>query len=152
MFSHVFLALFAIVNPTTDNSNPNERLLGTWTVITAEKDGQAQDAWVGGSATFTAEAYTVTVGGEAIEQGTFQATLADMNIELKPDTGEATGQTELGIVSADDRYLVLCKARPGNTRPALFDSTVDNQQTLFVLKRVADQFGNQPESFGNEND
>lgn len=58
-----------------------------------------------------------------------------MAIDLTYTEGDLQGQTALGIYKVDNDVLTICRAAPGQTRPAEFASEPGSGHTLMTYKR-----------------
>ncbi len=117
-----------------DAPKDEEKILGTWTIVSWEEGGEkaAQDVIKGVKVTFAADGKLTVKQGEKEQEFTYQLDPAQ-----KPKAFDGTndkGQTVLGIYKFDRESLTICFARRGD-RPTEFASKEGTSVVLQVLKR-----------------
>lgn len=117
-------------------SNDQEKLQGTWIVISAEKDGKVDEQRKGAKVLYRGDTFTrIMPMGNA--NGTFKldpsSNLKSMNITYLE--GREKGQTWAGIYSLEGDTLKLCYAAVGKPRPSEFTCKEGSGQVLILLKR-----------------
>jgi uncharacterized protein (TIGR03067 family) len=116
-------------------------LKGTWTVVSADRDGKKlSDEQVKGVR------FTIGENGKALvkkgEQVLFEGTIK-IDPTKTPRTEDATqtsegenkGKTTLSIYEIEGDALKICSAEPGKDRPAEFSSKPGSGRFLRVFKR-----------------
>jgi uncharacterized protein (TIGR03067 family) len=117
-----------------DAPKDEEKILGTWTIVSWEEGGEkvAQDVIKGVKVTFAADGKMTVKQGEKEQEFTYQLDPAQKPKAI--DGTNAQGQTVLGIYKLDRDSLTICYARGGD-RPTEFASKKDTSVGLQVLKR-----------------
>jgi uncharacterized protein (TIGR03067 family) len=127
----------------------NRKLVGTWKVVSAERDGKELDAsiratrWVVTGTTFTARLPREGKGkfgyqlGEVDRRGTIDIEVLESEwADLGPRK-----RVYRGIYSLDQETLKVCYGPPYGTekqRPATFTTKAGSGDTLFVLARESE--------------
>jgi uncharacterized protein (TIGR03067 family) len=113
-------------------ANQKGSLEGTWTVVSAERDGKAMEEAKDSTLTFSGKMLTIK-GSMGEQKGTFttDATKSPMTIDIKPEEGEQMVQ---GIYQVEKDELKLCFARRGAERPKEFSGKMP-EMVLVVAKR-----------------
>jgi uncharacterized protein (TIGR03067 family) len=110
-----------------------QKLKGTWTVVKAERNGQANDEIKDDKLILTEDGKLTVKAKDRDQEGTFE-----VNPTKKPKTIDVKPGSEgivLGIYELDGDNLKLCFGRPGNDRPTAFESKPDSGVMLITLKR-----------------
>jgi uncharacterized protein (TIGR03067 family) len=116
-----------------------ERLAGTWKVVAAERDGQADEVSRDATTTFTKEGrLKVRFADNSEGEGTYKLdpTARTKAIDYTLDYGPNKGKVLRGIYSLEGDTLKICRSDPDRERPADFATRADSGRMLFVLKRV----------------
>src|SRR5262249_44818225 len=87
-----------------------DKLQGTWAVVSAERDGKADDALKGHDLTFAGDAFTIKLKDKVLYKGTFKLDpdKKAAAIDFTHTEGEAKGKTWLGIYRLDGDKLIIC--------------------------------------------
>lgn len=113
-----------------------DRLQGTWIVVSSVKDGKVDEQRKGVRVTYRDNTFT-RIMPKANARGTFQLDpgpkAKTMNITYAE--GPEKGQTWDGIYSLEGDTLKLCYAAVGKPRPSEFTSKEGRGQLLIVLHR-----------------
>lgn len=129
-------ALLAAQSKDT-TSQVAERLQGSWTVVSAERNGQAADAVKGDTLTITGPTFTVKS-----KEGELKGTLK-LGVEKKPPAvdfvhtdGPAKGVTLLGVyeLQGDDWRICFAPA-DAKDRPSDLSAKAGSPNMVIVLKR-----------------
>jgi uncharacterized protein (TIGR03067 family) len=151
MKSHVvlFAALIAGVGLPVAAGDDKERaitkdleaLKGTWTVVSAVRDGkELSDEQIKG-VTFTFDGTGKAVvkrGDQVLFEGTIKldpTTKPKLEDATQTSEGENKGKTYLSIYEIDGDTLKICTAELGKDRPAEFSSKPGSGHFLRVFKR-----------------
>lgn len=109
---------------------------GSWTVVSAFKDGKADDGLKGAKLVFKGDQFTRTAKGETTK-GTVK-----LNPAAKPKALDGTfadgpmkGQTFAGIYALEGDALKICTSPAGKERPKEFTSKAGSGNLLVALKR-----------------
>jgi len=115
------------------------KIEGIWHVESVTADGKPNPRMLGAQFVFGDGKMSIQgAGGEKLPDATFalDASTTPKSIEITtPSAGQTGGG--LGIYSIEGDTLQICTARPGEPRPAEFQSTSGSARILIVLKRGA---------------
>ena len=115
-----------------------ERLQGTWTVESAEK--QAPEKVKGLRAVVTGDSFTLKMGDKDVETATIQLdpSKTPKTIDFQPATpGKTEKRPSLGIYELKGDTLKLCWRKEGGERPSEFAAKADDRDfVLMTLKRA----------------
>jgi RNA polymerase sigma-70 factor (ECF subfamily) len=111
-----------------------EKILGTWVLVSSEEGGQKgpEERIKGVTVTFTADGKTTTKQGDKEQEFTYELDPAKTPKEFSGTN--AQGRTVLGIYKLDGDTLTVCFDRSGG-RPTEFASPKGTVIVLEVLKR-----------------
>jgi uncharacterized protein (TIGR03067 family) len=116
-----------------------QKLQGTWTVVSAQADGQKQseESLKGAKLTVSGDKYTVTRDGRVVERGTLRIDPAQRpkTIDATPAEGEYKGKTFHGIYEVNGDTARDCFAPPGQERPKEFTSKAGSGVVVRTYKR-----------------
>ena len=112
-----------------------EKILGTWAVVSGEEGGQKapEERIKEGKLIFAADGKLTAKLGEREQEFTYQLDPAKKPKEFS--VMDDKGRTMLGIYKLDGDTLTVCYDRTGH-RPAEFDSPEGTRIVLEVFKRV----------------
>jgi len=117
-------------------------LQGTWAVAAAEREGKPAADLREHRLTFTGNAFTVTLKGKTVYQGTYSLDPAakPRRIDFKNTRGSYAGKTWLGIYELDGDTLKVCDNAPGleskKSRPEQFAAPADSGHVFVSFKRA----------------
>ena len=115
-----------------DTKKEQEKLQGTWSVVTAERDGAADDGIKNDKLVIAGDKITIKKGGGGDEEPVTFTT--DPTKKPKQIDVNAGGQVILGIYDLDGENLKLCISK-GGERPAEFTTKAGSNRMLVTLKR-----------------
>jgi uncharacterized protein (TIGR03067 family) len=115
-------------------------LKGKWLITRATTNAKRADQFEGAHAQITLDNIELTKGKKRIWAGTHKLDLLKKprTIDINFTAGKENGKSVLGILrfgDADFDALTICLAEPSQERPADFDSSSGNKQTVFEMKR-----------------
>jgi RNA polymerase sigma-70 factor (ECF subfamily) len=124
-----------VVTNADEASKDEEKILGTWTLVSFEEGGQKapEEKIKMATATLTADGRMIFKMGEQEQQFTYK-----LDPSKTPKTFDGTndrGRTALGIYKLDGDTLTVCFERGGGDRPTEFASKEGTTVVLEVLKR-----------------
>jgi uncharacterized protein (TIGR03067 family) len=108
---------------------------GTWEVVSATRDGKANENAKGDKVVFAGNNVTVQ-GQDGEHKGTVQVDPKKKTMDFTPTEGEQKGQTFKGIYELKKGELKVCLAEPGKDRPKEFTSEEGSGRMLVVMKRA----------------
>jgi uncharacterized protein (TIGR03067 family) len=115
-----------------------DMLQGSWTIVSAQKDGKPDESFKNGKLAFTGDKFTRTLHGTTA-QGTIK-----VNPAVKPKTmdgtftsGDHKGQTTKAVYELEGAMLKICFGPFGKERPKDFMPKAGSGNLLIVLKRDA---------------
>ncbi len=121
-------------------ANDPAKILGTWSILSAELDGRKvpitdiKDQRM----IFEEDRYVVKMSGATVEEGTYTLDLSrtPRPIDLKIVKGMDQGETQHGVYELDGDMLKVAFARPGAPdRPRNFNTMPGSGCFSLVLKR-----------------
>jgi uncharacterized protein (TIGR03067 family) len=117
-----------------------KKLLGTWVVVTCEKDGEKVPEKVlqGEVVRFIIRADSITIKVEDEIKSEERYTLDPRAKPQAIDLTDKEGRIARGIYALDGEKLQICWTERGKTRPTEFASKPGSGFDLFVLKREKD--------------
>jgi uncharacterized protein (TIGR03067 family) len=94
------------------------KLDGSWTAVSAERNGASAADVVGHKLAFSGDRFTITRDGKTVFAGTYTADLAQQpaRVDFVNAEGSLKG-TWLGILRLDGRTLQICDNAPDMTKP-----------------------------------
>jgi uncharacterized protein (TIGR03067 family) len=135
-----FLATLLLLAADTPKKNAADadqnKLRGTWTIVSASRDGKPapEDALKDARMIFDGDKLTA-----ASENGKSSVLSIKLDSSRKPKTIDITHpekkQTILGIYALEGDQLKLCLGTPGAARPTELATREGSGSVLFVLKR-----------------
>jgi len=132
------LAMVLAVPVKADENKDAAKLIGTWKVTAAEKDGKAAASTdvKGQMVKITSDTITCTKGGKTEMACTYALDTSSKpwTITLKCTEGEHKGKTLKGIVKLEGDTLKVCHASPDKDAPSGFKTK--EGQCSFTLERV----------------
>jgi uncharacterized protein (TIGR03067 family) len=129
------VGLLAAADAPTKDADKKDKLAGTWTVASGQRDGMDLDGIKGDTVQFDGATMTVkTQNGDHRATFKVDATKKPKAIDLTPEDGPEKGQTIAGIYAFDGDDLKLCFARPGKGRPTAFVTKAGSDLMLIVLR------------------
>jgi uncharacterized protein (TIGR03067 family) len=121
-----------------DVKKDQDKLQGTWTVVSAELDGNKlpQDQ-AKGELVFKGDKYSYSAGGETGE-GTYKIdpSKKPKTMDAVPADGPFKGQTVEEIYEVEGDELKICLATPGTKRPTDFTAAAGSNRMSFTYKRA----------------
>jgi uncharacterized protein (TIGR03067 family) len=123
------LSLVLAADATKDAAN----IEGTWIVVSASKDGKADDEIKGEKITFKDGKVTVSTKKKD-EPGTYKID-PSQNPKTIDVTTEGKDRTHRGIYKLDGDKLTLCITVEGEGRPKDFTAKEDDGKMVIELKR-----------------
>lgn len=141
-------AFFAADAPKTDAAKADmAKMQGTWQMVSAEIKGNKLPAEETAKITrvIKGDKYEVRRGEQVLNQGSMtldpgkKPKTIDAHIEVTDEDGKKKSVKILGIYELDGDTMKTCLASPEKDRPTDFVSKDDNEQNVFVWKRVKDE-------------
>ncbi len=126
--------LLAADKPKENAKGDQAKIQGAWTVVSAERGGQAQEDAKEATLTFKGNNLTAQTKDKT-HKGTFKLDPGKKpkHIDIMPTDGDQKGKTFPGIYSLEGGQLRICFNTQGETRPAKFEAK-DDGVMLLVLK------------------
>jgi uncharacterized protein (TIGR03067 family) len=135
-----FLALAALVVPAVwaDDAKDASKLIGTWTVTSAEKDGKRETATAtkGKQVKITRDTITCYDADGKVDMSceyTVDTSKTPWQVEMTGKEGEHKGKKFKGIARLVGGTLTLCHAKPDGDSPTGF--TTKEGQCCVTLER-----------------
>ena len=129
--------MLAADGPPADAPRPDKDLLqGTWTVIRARQNGQANEQLLHASLIIAGDEFTSKVGDAVAGKGTWKvdATANPKAIDITYTEGADKGKTVKGIYHVKDSLWIVLFSSPGQDRPVSFNKDREDGQTFLILK------------------
>jgi uncharacterized protein (TIGR03067 family) len=118
-----------------------QKLEGTWTGVSAERDGKPADELKGHRLTLAGNTFVIQREAKTLYKGTFKADPSRKpgQIDFHHTDGELKGQTWQGIYALDGDTLRIADNAPDLTkpRPAQLAAKASSGHVLLVFKRAA---------------
>ena len=115
-------------------------LRGTWTAVSAERNGAPADDLKGHRLTFTGDRFTIRSKGKVLYQGSYRVepSKKPAAIDFTHTEGEAKGKTWPGIYLLEGSGLKICDNAddPGKGRPAAFVTEPGSGRVLVNFTRA----------------
>jgi uncharacterized protein (TIGR03067 family) len=119
--------------------NGLKQLAGTWSIVSVETDGKAQqdEDLKYQKMVVRGDRYTVRKGDQVIEEGLLKIdpTKKPKWIDVTPTSGESKGNSFQGIYEVEGDTARDCFALPGKPRPTDFSTKRGSDRFLRVYKR-----------------
>ena len=116
-----------------------EKLAGTWQVVSVEADGQAVPAkqFRGLTMTFKAGKFTARQGQGEKQEGTYRVDpgKTPKQIDIRHTTGPLAGRDQLAIYSLAGNTLKVCSSGSDKERPDGFATRGQEGRVLMTLRR-----------------
>ena len=116
-----------------------EKLAGTWQVVSVEADGQAVPAqqFRGLRMTFKAGKFTAQKGQGDRQEGTYKLdpSKSPKQIDISRKDGPAAGRNQLAIYSLAGNTLKICSDNSDKDRPDGFTTRGKEGRVLMTLRR-----------------
>jgi len=137
----IVLAAAAVLAVVTDSrAQPAGKLEGTWTAVSAERDGKPADELKGHRLTFAGDTFVIQRDGKMLYKGTFKADPAKKpaQIDFLQTEGDAKGKTWRGIYLLESDTLTTVDNAPDTKkpRPTQFTTKPDSGHVMLIFKRV----------------
>jgi uncharacterized protein (TIGR03067 family) len=131
--------LALVASAKAEDTKDASKLVGTWTVASAEKDGKAEASTdvKGKQVTITRDTITCTDKDgktDMVCEYTADTSRTPWQLDLTCTKGENKGKKIKAIASLDGDTLKVCHGKPGDDAPTGF-KTAENQCCM-VLKRA----------------
>lgn len=136
-----FIALIFVTGAVAtdkDTKSDQERIQGTWEVVSGETNGKAMPDAVGMKFVFTKDVWRIGKDGKdglAVKY-TLDPTKAPKAIDTTHELDPGKPIVQLGIYELKEDALKISLEAAGRGRPATFESKAGSTTTSFVLKRV----------------
>jgi uncharacterized protein (TIGR03067 family) len=116
-----------------------QKLAGTWQVVSVEVDGQAVPAkeFRGLKMTFKAGKFTAQKGPGDKQEGTYKLdpSKSPKQIDISRKTGPAAGRDQFAVYSLAGNTLKVCSSGSAKERPDGFDTRGKEGRVLMTLRR-----------------
>ncbi len=116
------------------------KLDGTWTAVSAERDGKPADELKGHRLTFAGDTFVIEREGKTLYKGTFKTDNAakPAQIDFRQTEGEAKGQTWRGIYRLEGGALTTVDNAPDpkKPRPTRFTTGADSGHVMLTFRRA----------------
>ncbi len=124
------------VKPDAGAAADQQKMQGTWVVVSAVKDGRRNEQRLGAKVVYKGDTFQRLMPN-ANARGTFKLEPGPKvkRMDITYLEGPEKGQTWAGIYSLEGDVLKLCYAAVGKPRPSEFTSTEGSQQLLILLRR-----------------
>ena len=132
VFAIMTLGLLMNAIRADDAKKDQEKLQGTWSVVSAEADGTATDEIKNDKLVFAGDKITIKKAGGDEEHVTFTL---DTSKKPKQIDINADGKMIQAIYELDGDKLKVCAAMPGADRPTDFTTKAGSNRMLVTLKR-----------------
>ena len=137
----ILAVLLIAANAPKDDATKKEvaKLLGTWRVQSAQREGQPLEGFKDGLTASTKDGKIAVKFPDGTEGGygtyTLDLTLTPKGINYTLDYGPYKGKEVKGIYSTESDTLKICRSDPGKERPKEFTTKADSGRMLFTAKR-----------------
>lgn len=133
------LAAHAFQSAADRLKREEEKLAGTWRVVSVEAGGQAvpQNQFRGLKMTFNSGKFTAQSGAGDKQEGTYKLdpSQGPKQIDIARKDGPKEGRDQLGIYSLVGNTLKICTFGSAKSRPDSFDTRDRPAATLMTLRR-----------------
>ncbi len=133
------LAAAAFADDAADKKD-KEKLQGTWTAVSGEKEGKEDPEAKEHALVFEGDKFSVKRGDKVVVRGTFKINAAKspktMDIEISEGPDDVKDKTAQAIYALDGDELTWCVAEPGSgERPEKLATKEGVKHMLVKLKR-----------------
>lgn len=143
---HRWLALFTASLVTTAaapdgaaDPKDQDRLQGSWTSVSAEREGRADGSLLGHQLVIAKDTFTIRFQDKILFNGTYTLDSSQQlrTIDFKHAGHDLRGKTWLGIYKLEGDTLRICDNAGAleSKRPAGFDTAPKSGRVLIVFKR-----------------
>lgn len=137
----VIVASLAASSPgTADDTKDADGLRGTWTAVSAQRNGAPADDIKGHRLTFAGDRFSIRSKGKLVYQGTYRSdpSTKPAKIDFTQTSGEAKGKSWQGIYLRKGDGLKICDNAddPGKGRPTAFATEPGSGRVLVNFKRA----------------
>jgi len=116
------------------------KLDGSWTAVSAERNGKPADELKGHRLTFAGDTFVIERDGKTLYKGTFKTDPAKKpaQIDFRNTEGEAKGQTWRGIYRLEGETLTTVDNAPDTKkpRPTQFTTKPDSGHVMLTFRRA----------------
>jgi uncharacterized protein (TIGR03067 family) len=113
-----------------------DKLEGKWVIVSAERDGKADESMKDTIREHKGNKYTMTSKNGKSFEGTMKLDTKAKTIDFTPSGGTYKDKTLLGIFELEGDTLKIAFAEPGKDRPKEFASKPGSGVVLAVHKRA----------------
>ena len=133
------LAAVAVADEAADKKD-KEKLKGTWTAVSGEKEGKEDAEAKEHALVFEGDKFSVKKGDKIVVRGTFKIDASKspktMDIEISEGPDDVKGKTAQAIYALEGDELTWCVAEPGSgERPEKLATKEGVKHMLVKLKR-----------------
>jgi uncharacterized protein (TIGR03067 family) len=133
------LAAAALADEAADKKD-KEKLQGTWTAVSGEKEGKEDPEAKEHALVFQGDKFSVKRGDKIVVQGTFKVNTSKspktMDIDITEGPDDVKNKSAQAIYALDGDELTWCVAEPGSgERPAKLATKEGVKHMLVKLKR-----------------
>ena len=130
----------AVVADDAADKKDREKLQGTWTAVSGEKEGKDDPEAKEHTLVFEGNKFSVKKGDKVVVRGTFKIDASKspktMDIEISEGPEDVKGKTAQAIYALDGDELTWCVAEPGSgKRPEKLATKEGVKHMLVKLKR-----------------
>lgn len=122
-------------------AQPGGQVDGTWTAVTAERNGTPADELKGNRLTFAGDTFVIQRDGKTLYKGTFKAdpTRTPAHIDFHHTGGELMGKTWRGVYVLEGDTLRVADNAPdmAKPRPTALTAKAGSGHVMVVFKRAA---------------
>jgi uncharacterized protein (TIGR03067 family) len=139
LFATIALAAATVADEAADKKD-KEKLQGTWTAVSGEKEGKEDPEAKEHTLVFDGDKFSVKKGDKIVVRGTFKIDASKspktMDIEISEGPEDVKGKTAQAIYALDGDDLTWCVAEPGSSdRPEKLATKEGVKHMLVKLKR-----------------
>jgi uncharacterized protein (TIGR03067 family) len=139
LLATIGLAAAAAADDAADKKD-KEKLQGTWTAVSGEKEGKEDPEAKEHTLVFEGDKFSVKKGDQVVVRGTFKIDASKspktMDIEISEGPEKVKGKTAQAIYALDGDELTWCVAEPGSgERPQKLATQEGVKHMLVKLKR-----------------
>jgi uncharacterized protein (TIGR03067 family) len=137
----VVLALLGCQTPAARTTQHHSHVQGTWTVVSAERNGQPTDDLRGQRLIFAGDTFVIQRGGQTLYRGTFTTDPArtPAHIDFRHTEGALAGTTWRGVYALERDTLRIADNAPdvAKPRPTTLAAKAGSGHLLVGLERAA---------------